>query len=250
MKKLKTVFFIVVLAFITLSVSAKKKYTLRVNPDVGNKIVQNLSIVLDIDFDGKNFLTDLSMKFDMTNRAKKDSLFLFDVICTEIKAKVDMDGMKMNYDSKNPGSDELSKQMRITFGKITNKTIKFSLNQLGATSGITLPDGDEEDFPFEKSIYIATQLPKQAIGIGDSWTTKRVSDQSGVVNETKMTLVEVNEHGYKINVEGKILTGTKEVGYIRGFCVLDKKTCMTKIIDLTSESMVLNTKMKSIIKYN
>jgi len=239
----------VVLAFIALSVSAQKKYTLRVNPDVENKMVQNLSIVLDIDFDGKNFLTDLSMKFDMTNRAKKDSLFLFDVICTEIKAKVDMDGMKMNYDSKNPGSDELSKQMRITFGKITNKTIKFSLDQLGAPSGITLPEGDD-DFPFEKSIYIATQLPKQAIGIGDSWTTKGVSNQSGAVNETKMTLVEVNEHGYKINVEGKILTGAKQVGYIRGFCVLDKKTCMTKIIDLTSASMMLNTKMKSFIKYN
>jgi len=248
-RKLNTVFLIVVFSSIALSVSAQKKYTLRINPEWKKKTTQKLSTVINLELNGKKIVTDLTMKFHMTNTAKKHKLYLFDVICTEIKLNANADGTTMSYDSKNPRSNELSKQMHLTYGKLTNSVIKLSLNELGSVSRITSREG--ADFPFDKTIYIVTELPKQAIGIGESWTSPGEKEQSGVVTETKMTLTEVNEQGYKINVAGKIvLPDKKQVGYIRGFCVLDKKTCMTKIIELTSETTLLDRKLKTITKYN
>lgn len=248
MKKLKTTFFFAVFTFVALSVSAQEKYILRANPDVTKKITQNLVSLIELDFNGKKVVTDFTIKFDMTNTAKKDSLFLCDVICTEIKLSVNTNGTNMSYDSKKPMSNETSKQMHTIFGKLINKSINFSLNQLGSVSNITLPE--EIDFPFEKSIYIATELPEHEISIGDSWIAKGIEEQSGAVTESKMTLLEVNDQGYKINVEGKkFFKESGQIGYTHGFCVLDKKTCLTKIIDLTSEVTVLDSKMKTVIKY-
>ncbi|MNN80709.1 hypothetical protein D3C81_1974640 [compost metagenome] len=64
-----------------------------------------------------------------------------------------------------------------------------------------------------------------------------------------MTLAEVNEQGYKVNVEGKMFgSDAKQVGSIQGFYVLDKKTCLTKITEMTSDVDMPEAKIKTVIK--
>lgn len=249
MKKLKTMASTALFALIALSVSAQKKYTLRVNPDEGKKVAQNVIMVMDIETSGQKIVTDLTMGFDMTNTAKKDNSFLFELKYTGINMKMSGEAMEMSYDSKNPEANEFSKQMHATVGKLVDSKISFSIDQLGKSSNITLPEG--VNLPFDRSMFenISTVLPENPIGIGESWTSKAESEESGLLIENKMTLTEVNEQGYKVNVEGKMFgSDAKQVGTMQGFYVLDKKTCLTKITEMTSDVDMPEAKIKTVIK--
>lgn len=249
MKKLRITSLIAVFAFLVMSASAQKTYTLRVNPEAGKKIPQNLVMTMDIDAAGQKMITDLTMGFDITNTAKKDNAFAFDLRYTGINMKMNMAGMDMTYDSKNPEANEFSKQMHATIGKLLEHNISFNVDQLGKSSEIKLPEGI--NMPFDKSMFenISTVLPEQGIKIGDSWNSKTASDDSGITVENKMTLIEVNELGYKVNVEGKMFgPDAKQMGNVQGFYVLDKKTCLTKITEMTSDVDMPEAKIKTTIK--
>ncbi|MDR6734062.1 MULTISPECIES: DUF6263 family protein [unclassified Sphingobacterium] len=249
MKKLRITSLIAVFAFFVLAASAQKKYTLRVNPDAGKKISQNLSMTMDIDAAGQKMTTDLNMGFDITNTATKDNSFAFDLKYTGINMKMNMAGMDMAYDSKNPEANDFSKQMHATLGKLLENNITFNVNQLGKSSDIKLPEGI--NMPFDKSMFenISTVLPEQPVTIGDSWTSKTESDDSGIMVESKMTLIEANELGYKVNVEGKMFgPDANQVGNLQGFYVLDKKTCLTKATEMISDVDMPEAKIKTTLK--
>ncbi|WP_312340050.1 DUF6263 family protein [Sphingobacterium sp.] len=249
MKKLRIASLMAVFAFLAISASAQKTYTLRVNPDSGKKISQNLVMTMDIDAAGQKMVTDLNMGFNITNTTKKDNTFAFDLRYTGINMKMNMAGLDMTYDSKNPEANDFSKQMHATLGKLLENSISFNVDQLGKSSDIKLPEG--VNMPFDKSMFenISTVLPEQPIKIGDSWTSKTESDDSGISVESKMTLIEANELGYKVNVEGKMFgPDANQVGNVQGFYVLDKKTCLTKITEMTSDVDMPEAKIKTTLK--
>lgn len=249
MRKLHLISCLAVLVFIITSVSAQEQYTLRVNPDEGKKISQTINMTMDIDAEGQQVSTDLVMGFDIINTAQKNNSFIFALKYTGINMKMKAATMEMTYDSKNPEANAFSKQMHATLGKLLESNISFDVNQLGKSSNIKLPEGI--NLPFDKSMFenISTVLPEQPIHIGDSWTSKTESEDSGLMVENKMTLIEVNDQGYKVNVEGKMFgPDAKQVGNILGFYVLDKKTCLTKITSMTSDVDMPEAKIKTVIK--
>lgn len=249
MKKLKILSLIAVFGFIITSASAQKKYTLRVNPEQGKKLSQNITMAMDIDAEGQKILTDLTMGFDITNTTKKDNSFLFDLKYTNINMKMRAATMEMTYDSKTPDANEFSKQMHATLGKLLENKISFTVDPLGKSSDIKLPEGI--NLPFDRSMFenISTVLPEQAISIGDSWNAKTESEESGLMVENRMTLVEVSDQGYKVNVEGKMIgPDAKQVGSMQGFYILDKNTCLTKITEMTSDVDMPEAKIRTVLK--
>jgi hypothetical protein len=249
MIKSKFTSLIAVFVLVAASVSAQQKYALRVNPDEGKTITQNMLMTMDIETRGQQITTDLTMGFTMTNTAKKENSYLFDVKYTGIHMEMNAGGMQMTYDSKNPEANEFSKQMHATVGKLVDNSILFSIDQLGRSADVKLPEG--VNLPFDKSMFenISTVLPEQTIAIGESWTSKTESEESGVMAESKLTLIEVNDQGYKVNVEGKMFgPDAKQVGSIEGFYVLDKKTCLTKITEITSNTEMPEAKIRTTLK--
>ena len=127
MKKLRIASLMAVFVFLVISASAQKKYTLRVNPDSGKKISQNLVMTMDIDAAGQKMVTDLNMGFDITNTTKKDNTFAFDLKYTGINMKMNMAGMDMSYDSKKNFSNHqiLSRLYLILPAKMTKNHIHY-----------------------------------------------------------------------------------------------------------------------------
>ncbi|MGJ1410454.1 DUF6263 family protein [Sphingobacterium thalpophilum] len=249
MKKRTITSLIAVFAFIATSVSAQQKYTLKVKPEEGKKIAQQVAMTMDIETQGQQIATDLTMGYDMINTAKKEDTYLFEIKYTGINMKMNSAGLEMAYDSKNPEANEFAKQMHATVGKLLENNVRLSIDQYGKSTDITLPEG--VNLPFDKSMFenISTVLPEQPVGIGESWTSKTESDESGMLAESKLTLVEVNDQGYKVNVEGKMFgPDAKQAGSIQGFYILDKQTCLTKITELTSDIDMTEVKIKTVLK--
>lgn len=240
-----------VLMLFAFGLHAQKKYTLRVNPEQGKTIQHTISINMDIDAGGQSVITDMTFGMDLTNTAKTDSAFAFDINYRQIQMKMNMAMMEMDYDSNNPEANEFSKQIHGSLGKLIGNPIKLNINQFGKTSDVQLPS--DMDIPgMDKSMFesITTELPIDPVQVGDTWSSTNTEENSGMLAESKFTLAEVTEAGYKINLSGKIFgPDSNEIGNMSGFYILDKKTGLTTSAEINNSVDTPEAKVKTILKF-
>ncbi|WP_166332597.1 DUF6263 family protein [Sphingobacterium chungjuense] len=234
MKKLKLS--VCLFLAVALGVQAQEKVSFRYNPPIGEKLVYNTAMNMDIEGE-QSMIMDINMVMTQTAKDKgADQVFNIVSQIESIKMDMNMQMMMMSYDSENPDdSNPVSQQMGEQFAPLLKKDINVKINDRAEVIDVA----DAEAFAGIgdiKSMFSAASFPEQPIAEGESWSMSVPNEQLGVELNYKLTYAGKEGDLIRVNLESE---PSDEAGAMSitasGFNLYDPTTFVVVKSEVTSK---------------
>ncbi|MCS3556732.1 MULTISPECIES: DUF6263 family protein [Sphingobacterium] len=227
--------------FIITTLIAQDKVLLKLKPDLNNPFSQKMHMTIDVNAGAQSTMIDATMLCETTNTNATDSTLTYATKYTEMIMAMDAGMMTVNYDSKNPEANELSKQIHEKVKTLLETPIVAVMSLNGKIK-------DVEDLPDDNDLFDANMLkeaafeyPNRELKVGEQWKATANNKSLGPIEQT-YTLKSISAEGISITSEGSITAEGQTVGSITGQYLLNPKTHYLKA--LTLETKVKNEEVE------
>ena len=205
---------------------------LRLNYPKGFK--QQLNYIFESSGDAMNGAVAMVINYTVSDVSTgRTPVFDFTGEITGMKAKYDVQGTKMDYDSalKLPAkASESEREMDKKFRGIEGKPLSFALDKKGKVvkdmqfTAAAAP----EDLPFDIKSY-QIEFPSKPVAVGSTWTNKSIDKQQNGIKTNTYTLTKITDATVVIDVKSvwpaPAMRGAKPTVFTGSYTV-DRKTGM------------------------
>jgi hypothetical protein len=202
------------------------KVLIRLKPQVGD--VQKMMVTMDLNSMGKQEMkSNIRLNMDMKVTAKDADVYTYQVNYGSLKAKMNMGAMEINYDSDEKEHTGAGAYIHQSMQKLLENPMEMKMNDRGEISEFKMPTetGNEQ---MNNMSSFSIPLPKEAVGIGDSWSSVRHIENFGDLKMT-MEVEKITVDDVVIKTNGNISNGTDEtLGTFDGNYTLRRDNGLTK----------------------
>lgn len=202
------------------------KVLIRLKPKVGDEQKMMVNMKLEPD-ESDEMNVDMTSKVDMKVVNKEDSVFTYEMRYRSMKIKVQAGVMEMEYDSDSKEQGGMGSILGEQMKGLLENPVFMKMTEMGNVLEFKLPGNFSSEQTGDLG-SVTIPLPKEAVGIGDSWTAERPLQGLGKMN-MKMTVEKITVDFVQIKTNGVLtMDSEQKTTDFDGLYKLDRKTGFTK----------------------
>ncbi|MFA5618955.1 MAG: DUF6263 family protein [Weeksellaceae bacterium] len=201
------------------------KVLIRVKPKVGD--AQKMLMTMNVNMDEQNMNMNMTSGLDMKVVDRTDSVYTYEIKYNSINMSMKLDGLEISFDSEHQDKDGMGYLIYEQLQPVLNEPTIMTMNDFGEISQVQLPGSLKMEQAGDLN-SILLPLPKEAVGVGDTWTSLRELGNDSQM-EMNMQVKKITVDDVYISTTGDIRDNNKgKIGEFDGEYRLDRKTGFTR----------------------